>query len=99
MEKELDEFVNTEEFKTQACAQQEDQPQLSGHVLTVAGRLGAYFGPVNNLVWASVFLLEGPILVFLLKPVTEPAEYKEMYQTFFILTGCDDGADYFTYLL
>ena len=96
MAMQLDEFVNTQEFKDQACA---DQPELSGHVLTVAGRLGAYFGPVNNLVWASVFLLEGPILVFLLKPVTEPAEYKEMYQTFFILTGCDDGADYFTYLL
>ena len=95
MAKELDEFVNTEEFKTQACA---DLPQLSGHVLTVAGRLGAYFGPVNNFMWSSVFLLDGPILLFLLKR-PESADYKEMYETFSILTGSHDGAKYFTDLL
>ena len=95
MAKELDQFVNTQEFKDQACA---DQPELSGHVLTVAGRLGAYFGPVNNLMWISVFLLDRPLEVFLVKP-PESADFKQMYQTFYILTGCDDGAKYFTDLL
>ena len=95
MAMQLDEFVNTQEFKDQACA---DQPELSGHVLTVAGRLGAYFGPVNNLMWISVFLLDGPILLFLLKR-PESADYKEMYETFYMLTVCHDGAKYFTDLL
>ena len=86
MAKQLDEFVNTENFKTQACA---DLPQLSGHVLTVAESLGAYFARVNNLMWMSVCVIERP----------ESADYKQMYQTFYMLTGCDDGAKYFTDLL
>ena len=100
MVKLLDEFVNTEEFKAQACAEQEDEdePQLSGHVLTVAGRHGAYFGRVNNLMWISVFLLDRPLSVFLLER-PESADYEDMYQTFYILTGCHDGAKYFTDLL
>ena len=92
MAKLLDEFVNTENFKAPT------EPELSGHVLTVAGRLGAYFVRVNNLMWISFFLLEGPLSVFLLER-PESADYKDMYQTFYILTGCHDGAKYFIDLL
>ena len=57
-----------------------------------------YFGRVNNLMWISVFLLDRPLSVFLLER-PESADYEDMYQTFYILTGCHDGAKYFTDLL
>ena len=92
----LDEFVNTEEFKQRLVVKNMDEPQLSGHVLTLspvfweaAGHLGAFVGRVNNLMWASVFILERP----------ESADFKEMYETFYILTGSHDGAKYFKDLL
>ena len=98
MAKQLDEFVNT------GAQAGEDKPELSGHALTnttcsepqvsVAGRLGAYFVPVNNLMWTTVFLLGRPLSVFLLER-PESADYEDMYETFYILTGCHEGAKYF----